>query len=153
MTGSRRYPVLDLSAFLVGSWSLHRTILSPEGQRWGEFTGSASFTPAGEVLTYGEWGTLRLGGYQGSAFRQLRYQLTGPGQAAVYFDYGDFFHELDLREGHCDTTHPCRDDLYRGEFEVLDADTWWQCWEVFGPTKNHTLRTEFRRGDSGGRGM
>lgn len=145
MSGSQRYPVPDLADFLVGSWSLRRTILASDGQRLGEFTGSGEFTPAGTVLEYRERGTLRFGGYQGSASRELRYHVTGPGQAAVYFDYGDFFHELDLRRGYWNTSHPCRDDLYRGEFEVLDSGTWWQCWEVSGPTKNHVLRTRFRR--------
>ncbi|KGI81433.1 hypothetical protein IL38_10810 [Actinopolyspora erythraea] len=152
MSGSGRYPVLDLEAFLVGSWSLRRAILSTEYERLGEFTGTAWFTPSGGVLTYQEQGTLRFGGYQGTAFRRLRYHVTAPGRAEVYFDYGDFFHDLDLREGRCETNHPCRDDLYRGEFDVLDVDTWWQCWRVSGPTKNHLLRTEFRRGGRGERG-
>lgn len=138
----------DLPAFFGGAWSLRRVISAPDGGRLGEFEGSARFTPDEDVLCYEERGSLRLGDYQGPAFRALRYHVTGPGQAHVYFDYGDFFHSLDLREGGCRAEHPCRDDLYRGEFGVVDDDTWWQRWVVSGPTKSHVLYTEFFRGKS-----
>ncbi|PRW63057.1 DUF6314 family protein [Actinopolyspora mortivallis] len=141
------HPVCDLPAFLGGWWSLWRVISDPDGTRMGEFDGSGSFRAVDDVLVYEEQGTLRLGDYRGNAFRSLRYHVTGPGRAEVYFDYGGFFHTLDLRSGHCRTHHPCRDDLYQGEFGVADENRWWQRWVVSGPTKNHVLHTVFTRSD------
>ncbi len=139
------YPVTDLAAYLTGRWSLHREIREPDGTPLGEFTGLATFTRRADTLDYAEDGTLSTGTYSGPAHRALRYHLTGPGRADVYFDYGVFFHDLDLREGTWRTDHPCRADLYRGEFRTGDADTWHQTWVVAGPTKNHTLSTSYRR--------
>ncbi|NYH80603.1 hypothetical protein FHR84_003969 [Actinopolyspora biskrensis] len=146
MNASCGRAVHDLPAFFGGDWSLRRVISDPDGGRLGEFEGSARFVPDEDVLHYEERGSLRLGEHRGPAFRALRYHVTGPGRAHVHFDYGDFFHALDLREGYCRAEHPCRDDLYRGEFGVVDDDTWWQRWVVSGPTKNHVLCTEFSRG-------
>ncbi|MDR7299906.1 DUF6314 family protein [Haloactinomyces albus] len=139
------YPVADLVEYFTGRWILERDIVDGSGAPAGTFTGSATFCDAGEGLIYAEQGTLQLGTYRGSAYRRLYYHLTGPGRAAVYFDYGDFFHELDLRGGHWQTRHPCRDDLYRGEFRVQGPDRWQQWWTVAGPTKNHSMTTSFRR--------
>lgn len=138
-------PVADLVAYFAGRWSLRREITDGAGERVGEFTGTAWFTAGSGVLDYREEGELRMGAHRGPAHRALRYVLTEPGRAEVYFDYGDFFHLLDLRSGECEATHPCRDDLYRGQYRILGADQWVQCWQVSGPTKNHALRTVFDR--------
>lgn len=139
------YPVTDLPGYLTGRWRLDREIHEPDGTPIGTFTGTATFTADGEVLDYAESGTLATGGYSGPAHRALRYHVTGPGQAEVYFDYGEFFHDLDLRHGAWRTDHPCSADLYRGEFHTHDADRWTQAWTVSGPTKNHVLRTTYHR--------
>lgn len=139
------YPVADLAGYFAGRWLLRREIVDSRGAPAGTFTGSATFSEGDEGLVYAEQGTLELGTYRGAAHRRLYYQLTGPGRAAVYFDYGDFFHELDLRDGHWRTRHPCRDDLYRGEFRVQGPDRWQQWWAVAGPAKNHSMSTSFRR--------
>lgn len=137
--------VSDLEAFFVGSWRLERVISDPAGVRIGSFAGSLVFTPEQDRLVYHEQGVLELGAHRGPASRTLHYAVTGPGQALVHFDYGDFFHEVDLREGWWTTEHPCRDDLYEGEYRVLDVDHWWQRWVVAGPTKNHVMVTDFWR--------
>lgn len=145
MTAGTRYPVHDLAAFFLGEWLLSREIFDVDGVGLGTFDGSARFDLDEDVLFYHESGVLRMGQHAGQASRDLRYHLVAPGRAAVYFDYGDFFHELDLRTGHWQARHPCRDDLYRGEFDVFGADSWRQRWDVSGPTKNHVLVTDFRR--------
>lgn len=139
------YPVFDLADYLGGRWSLEREIRDGHDRRLGTVTGTVEVTLEGGVLVYYEQGTLDLGTYRGPAHRTVHYRITGPGQAEVYFDYGEFFHELDLREGRWDTRHPCRDDLYRGEFRVHGPHEWEQRWTVAGPTKNHTLTTRLRR--------
>ena len=139
------YPVTDLADYLRGRWQLHREIVDTDGAALGAFSGTAAFTLDEQNLTYAEQGTLDLGTYRGPARRELRYHITGPGQAAVYFDYGDFFHDLDLREGNWQARHPCRDDVYAGWFHVRGPHEWQQHWNVAGPTKNHALTTVFRR--------
>ena len=139
------HPVEDLAAYFAGTWRLERAIVDEAGQPLGSFTGSAEFSVDGAVLDYREQGVLALGSHRGPAHRALRYCLDEPGTARVYFDYGEFFHDLDLRQGWWRTSHPCRDDLYRGEYRVLGPDRWWQRWVVSGPTKNHVLTTSFQR--------
>lgn len=139
------HPVTDLVAYFEGPWSLDREITDASGAPVGAFTGTARFTASAGVLDYREDGELRMGAHRGPAHRALRYVLTGPGQAEVYFDYGDFFHLLDLRTGAWDTSHPCRDDLYRGQFRILGPHRWTQSWQVRGPTKDHALHTRFER--------
>lgn len=138
-------PVDDFESFFAGRWSLDREIFDPAGVRMGAFNGSLVFAVEQGGLVYRERGVLELGGHRGHASRTLHYTVTGPGQAVVHFDYGGFFHEVDLREGWWATKHPCRDDLYEGEYRVLGVDRWWQRWVVAGPTKNHVLVTDFRR--------
>jgi hypothetical protein len=139
------HPVSDLAAYFAGQWRLHREIVDERGTPMGTFTGEAIFTAEGTELIYHEQGTLNLGDHHAPAHRTLHYRITGPGQASVHFDYGDFFHDLDLRDGHWRAEHPCSADLYQGEFTIQGPDSWAQVWTVSGPTKNHTLRTEFRR--------
>lgn len=139
------YPVTDLAAYFTGRWGLHREITEESGGELGTFVGSAEFRPEDSVLVYHEQGVLRLGEHRGRAYRTLRYQLGESGRARVYFDYGDFFHDLDLRDGHWSARHPCRDDLYEGEFEVCGPHRWRQRWLVAGPRKNHVLSTVFDR--------
>lgn len=135
----------DFEAYFAGRWRADREIFDVSGARIGVFTGSLTFTRQADRLVYHEQGVLELGAHRGAAHRTLHYAVTGPGQAVVHFDYGDFFHEVDLREGCWSTKHPCRDDLYQGQYRVLGADHWWQEWVVAGPTKNHTMVTDFHR--------
>lgn len=145
------YPVVDFLAYFAGQWHAERDIHGGVGEPDGKFVGTATFTPEtdgdGVVLRYFEQGRLRLGEHEGPAHRQLRYHITGHGQADVYFSHGGFFHDVDLRDGQWRSSHPCRDDLYRGEYTVLTADQWELTWQVAGPTKNHTMTTLFDRGD------
>ena len=142
---SAYHPVADLPAHFAGKWLLEREITTADGAPAGEVTGFATFTEDSGVLIYHESGQLRLPAYTGPVTRTLHYRPTGPGRADVHFDHGGFFHEVDLREGRWDTTHPCRDDLYRGSYRVLDADRWRQEWAVRGPAKDHLIVTRFHR--------
>ncbi len=139
------FPVSDLAAYFTGRWVVDREIVDPAGTRIAVFTGTASFAPDGDALVYQEQGTLEMDRYRGPATRTLYYRPRGPGQAAVHFDHGGFFHDLDLRDGRWSARHPCRDDLYRGEVVVRGPDDWRQRWTVAGPTKNHTVTTAYRR--------
>lgn len=136
----------DLAGYFGGDWALRREITDDAGGPVGSFTGTARFAlDEHGVLIYHETGQLHLGAHHGPAQRTLHYRLTEPGRAQVYFDYGDFFHDLDLRSGRWEVTHPCRADLYRGEFELRSPQLWRQRWEVTGPAKAHVLTTWFER--------
>jgi Family of unknown function (DUF6314) len=141
--------VTDVEGYFGGRWRLEREIFDESGARIGGFQGSATFTLRDGVLVYHEQGMLELGTHCGPAHRTLHYRVTGPGQAGVYFDHGGFFHDLDLRAGRWRTSHPCADDLYRGEYQVLGPDRWQLEWTVAGPTKNHTLISRYRREPTG----
>lgn len=140
-------PVTDLERFLVGEWRLSRAIVDGSGGPAGEFDGQARVHAEDSLLVYRERGELRWGDHRGPASRCLQYRVVGPGQARVFFDYGDFFHDLDLRTGYATAQHPCRADLYRGEFGVVDENHWWQRWVVTGPDKDHVIKTELTRQD------
>jgi hypothetical protein len=139
------FPVTDLVAYFVGRWGVDRKILDSAGVGIAVFTGVAGFTPDQDALVYRERGTLVMGEHRGPASRVLHYRVRGPGRADVHFDHGGFFHALDLRSGLWSVRHPCRDDLYWGEFVVHGPDVWWQEWTAVGPAKSYTSTTVFRR--------
>ncbi|MTV24142.1 hypothetical protein FTX61_01710 [Nitriliruptoraceae bacterium ZYF776] len=141
------HPVDDLRAFLLGSWTVERTITTLDGHPAGGFTGTASWQPVDgddARLDHLEVGTAHLGDHVGPAERRLRYRVVGA-RAEVRFADGRRFHDLDLADGRDVVAHPCRADAYEGAFEVLDADTWTQVWVVRGPAKAHRLATTLRR--------
>lgn len=139
------FPVADLAAFFDGEWRFDREIRTADGDPAGEVTGVATFTEEDGVLVYREAGELRLATYTGPVTRELHYRPTGPGRADVHFDHGGFFHGLDLRAGHWETDHPCRDDLYHGSYRVVGERRWRQEWAVRGPAKDHLIVTRFSR--------
>jgi hypothetical protein len=113
----------------------------------GARTGPAPGThPAPNGLLHHESGTFTWHGTARPAERTLRY-LPGddPATARVRFADGRPFHDLDLRTGHHRADHPCALDLYRGEFEVFDADHWRTRWRVAGPAKDLILTTDYVR--------
>lgn len=142
-----RTGVADLRAFLLGSWRIDRHIRAAGAGSIGWFVGHGRFDALREPtphLLYTERGTVWLDGHRGPATRRLRYHVDGA-QAQVTFDDGRAFHALDLRDGVDEVDHPCRDDHYRGRFEVLGADEWRHEWHVVGPDKDHVLTTTLTR--------
>ncbi|MFK4068854.1 DUF6314 family protein [Streptomyces sp. NPDC029674] len=146
----RTAPVPDVLTHLAGAWRVERTVRDLADGSEGRFTGTTLFSPLPAPDTGGllhhESGTFTWHGVARPAERTLRF-LPGeePGTARVEFADGRFFHGLDLRTGRWTTDHPCARDLYRGEFEVLDADRWRARWRVGGPAKDLLLVTEYRR--------
>ncbi|MFG2647590.1 DUF6314 family protein [Streptomyces sp. NPDC048436] len=154
--------VPDVLAYLAGAWKVERTARDLAGNAEGHFSGTTVFTwlDAGEgegspdqqtgtptaALLHHESGTFTWQGTPRPAERTLRY-LPGddPATARVRFADGRPFHDLDLRTGHHHADHPCALDLYRGEFEVFDADHWRTRWRVAGPAKDLILTTDYVR--------
>jgi hypothetical protein len=144
---SELWPVSDVLAFLAGDWHVERTVRDHADGVTGTFTGTTRFTAAdGGGLLHFESGTFEWRGATRPAERTLRYLPGDPaGTAVVRFADDRFFHGLDLRTGHHIADHPCSADLYRGEFEVRDADRWRTVWRVRGPAKDLVLTTDYRR--------
>ena len=145
--------ILDLKAFLQGVWDLTRTLEDRRAGQRGRFDGRAVFAPAGAGLAYRERGVLRLGAFTGPAERVHRYRFPAPGRAParaparaeVAFEDGRPFHDLDLSQGRWSVVHRCRDDLYRGRFEVEGRDRWTAVWRVSGPRKDQVLCGRYDR--------
>ena len=139
--------IADLRAFLTGAWRISRTVRDARSGQDGGFEGRALFAPlpdGGLLLT--ESGTMRLGGYTGSAEQTYCYHFpNGPGRAEVFRHDGTPFHELDLMAGTAEAVHHCGADLYQGTFRVLGPDEWVVEWAVSGPRKDYHMVTRYCR--------
>ncbi|GAA3566292.1 DUF6314 family protein [Amycolatopsis ultiminotia] len=142
------FPITDLAGYFAGGWRLEREIAGVDGAAMGRAGGRAVFTLEDGVLVYREDGQMRLGTHTGPFTRTLHYRIAGDGLAAVHFDHGGFFHDLDLTTGEWVAGHPCRDDFYRGSYRVLDRGNWRQEWVVRGPAKDHVITSRFTRDES-----
>ncbi len=89
--------------------------------------------------------SLVLGAFTGPAERVYRDGFPAPGRAEVAFEDGRPFHDLDLSHGRWSVAHRCRDDLYRGSFEIEGRDRWTVVWRVSGPRKDQVLRSRYDR--------
>ncbi|MEU8546141.1 DUF6314 family protein [Streptomyces roseoverticillatus] len=144
-------PVPDAADYLMGQWTVERTLLDLGTGRSGSFRGTAVFRTAddGRVL-HTEDGELRWDGTPGRAGRTL-VLLPGPdGTCEVTFADGRFFHDLDLRTGAWAVRHPCAADSYEGAFAAVSRDEWHARWRTTGPAKDHLQRTVYRRRPAAG---
>ncbi|NYE96371.1 hypothetical protein FHU41_002621 [Psychromicrobium silvestre] len=150
--------VPDLAAFLIGSWRIERTVLDRASGQSGTFEGQLVFTTPqhpelknsahgdGTVLRYSETGKLRWAGTQAPVKRDyLLHSTDNPAVLDWYFDYGGYFHSLDLRTGQWRAEHPCSADRYRVEYAVHSAELLEVSWDVAGPTKDQLLHSLWRR--------
>ncbi len=137
--------ILDLKAFLQGTWRLSRTMEDRRAGQRGRFDGQAVFAPQGEGLVYRERGLLRLGTFEDPAERVYRYGFSAPARAEVAFEDGSRFHSLELSEAGWRVEHRCRNDLYRGLFRLASPGAWEAVWLVTGPRKDHRLVTRYTR--------
>lgn len=161
-----------LASFLLGSWRIERTLLERSTGQSGDFQGFVQFSPDNaDGLRYHEEGTLLWGatkqvpanqhdqqpipatlprgtaaGYRVPAKRDYLLRATdSPAVLDWYFDYGDFFHSLDLSSGRWNAEHPCSADLYRVDYTVLNADELKVVWDVAGPRKNQHIASNWTR--------
>ena len=140
-----RFPIVDLKAYLEGAWRICRRIDDQRRGERGTFDGEATFSREKATLRYHERGVLRLNDFEGEGSRGYVYAFPAAAIAEVYFEDGRFFHTLDLTSGIWSAEHTCGEDLYRGEFVVVDADLWGAVWHVNGLRKKLILDAEYRR--------
>jgi hypothetical protein len=143
--------VADTFGFLLGAWQVSRSIEDRRAGISGSFEGSAllvvpsGWQDRGVWARYDETGTLRFGGHQGPASRTLGYLRRPDGTVGVFFPDGRPYIDLDLRDGSCTCTHPCRGDSYQLEFIVHSLDELEERWVVHGPEKDYRAVTTMRR--------
>jgi hypothetical protein len=131
--------------FLLGRWSIRRSIEDAVSGARGSFAGTAVFTPDDGGLAWVEEGILRWPKYYGAAGRTLRVVPTSGSAAAVYFSDGRFFHDLDLSIARSNVSHDCAPDRYAGIVDVTSPDSWRLLWYCDGPQKKLAIRTSYRR--------
>lgn len=137
----------SLREFLLGRWSVNRTLEDLASGATGTFTGTATFTEHDDdALLHREQGTLAWASHAPStATRTLIWRPTSHDTADVFFEDGRFFHSLNLGEGTDTPEHLCSPDIYRGAFSIDGSDEWTYAWRVTGPQKNLILSTRMTR--------
>ena len=151
--------------YLLGSWTLSKTLTYTRGGVSGSFLGQASFSPlagAPHVLTYEESGVATLGpsAEQFQARHALLYDCGDEDVVRVSFDEAShrqsacevlsgsrFFHSIDLREPDAPFAHPCGPDMYYGRLLCSNQDEFVLDWRVEGPRKLGRIISRFRRRD------
>lgn len=143
----------DTLSFLLGRWSVHRSITDHRSGNRGWFAGSGTFvmveTEVGDSRArrarYHETGALGFGAHTGPASRRLEYVRAGDGTVTINFADGRPFVDLDLRSGHWRSVHPCGEDRYETATTVRSPDLVEERWIVRGPTKSYDALTSLTR--------
>lgn len=141
----------DTLGFLLGAWTLTRTITDHRTGVSGRFEGTATLLGSEDdprSARYHETGRLRYGSHDGQAKRTLHYLHQDTGCVLVSFSDGRPFFELDLRRGSWLAQHPCNADHYALEFKTRSDTDIDEQWRVQGPRKDYTANTQWRRRDA-----
>lgn len=141
--------VADLRRFLADTWWVSRVLVDQAKGARGTFLGRAAFDPDGDDLAYREIGTMVFGDYRGAGHRTYRYRFPSPGRAAVSFDDGRPFHDLDLSDGTWRADHLCGADRYQGRFTAVSSEAWLAEWRVTGPRKDLVITGRYLRWPAG----
>jgi 8-oxo-dGTP pyrophosphatase MutT (NUDIX family) len=148
----------DLRRYLLGAWTLTRTMTDRSAGSHGTFTGVVHFTATDDGgLHYREKGTVHwdpAGGtrFTGPASREylLRPAAT-PETMDMVFPDGRPFHRIGFGARHGRDGHWCDPDTYRVEYTKLGADAFRFRWDVTGPAKDLLLESVLRRTPGAGR--
>ena len=158
--------VEDTLEFLLGRWSVVRTLTDHRAGLEGRFEGRAdvregdpdvsdrpgcggrvALSTGGEArwATYEEVGRFRLARHDGVARRHLRYRNRPDASLLVEFADGRPLLVVDLRDGHWSACHDCGPDRYDLSFVVRSPETFEEHWHVRGPSKDYEARALFVR--------
>lgn len=136
---------MNIAQYLNGSWSVARTIHDRRTDSRTPWSGTASFSPDDDALLYLENGTLTLDGNTLATSRSYIYKPQNAQNMDVFFDDGRPFHDLNLEQGTWHPRHLCGDDVYNGEFHVVDDNTLTIVWNITGPHKDIRITSTLRR--------
>ena len=154
---------MDTFSFLLGGWTVERTIDDRRAGVEGTFRGTLAVDadpalgacrfrglgtrPVTGVrrARYEERGHVRFGDHEGPASRGLVCLGRVDGTMAIEFADGRPFVECDLRTGGWLAGHPCGADRYELRFTVVSTDVLGEHWRVRGPAKDYEAWTTYRR--------
>lgn len=153
---------VDLRAYLLGSWSVDRTLWDRSADTRGTFTGVAIFVEADDgALRFREEGTVQWEAPGGKPFTgpaQREYVLHASDRSdtlEVFFPDGRPFHRMSFLPSDDSELHWCDPDSYRVKYSLVSRDEYRYSWDVSGPAKNLLLESVLRRavvpGAGGGR--
>ena len=150
---------VDLRAYLLGSWSVSRTLWDRSADTRGTFTGVASFIEADDgALRFREEGTVHWAAPGGEPFTgpaQREYVLHAsdrPDTLEVFFPDGRPFHRMSFLSADDSELHWCDPDTYRVSYSLVSHDEYRYSWDVSGPAKNLLLESVLRRAVATGAG-
>lgn len=122
-----------------GRWRIHRLITPRDGQP-ARFEGEAVWAKAEGGLNYVEQGIMTL---EGCAPMQAERRYFWADDLSVFFEDGRFFHTVPPAGG--DVRHWCAPDDYQLIYDFSAWPAFSVHWEVRGPRKDYTARTEYNR--------
>jgi hypothetical protein len=152
-TTQNRAQDFDLRSYLLGSWSVERTLWDRSSDARGTFTGIVRFSPKDDDggLAFHEEGTMRWptpagGTFTGPASRDyVLHPTDAPDAMDMTFPDGRPFHRMSFREEASQDRHWCDPDTYRVTYAVRGPDEFSYSWDVQGPRKDQFLESVLRR--------
>lgn len=145
--------ILDTLGFLLGTWSITRSLDDHYGGVKSSFVGHGVFAApptsghwsGARRARYEEYGELRFADYTGEARRNLDYVSEEAATVLAFFDDGRPFVDLDLRAGSWQAHHLCGDDHYEMATHVVSWDVVEERWRVRGPATCYDAVTTLAR--------
>ncbi|MDJ0353286.1 DUF6314 family protein [Pseudarthrobacter sp. PH31-O2] len=149
----RQAPCFDLRAYLLGSWTVERSLLDRSNGTRGTFTGVVSFKGSGDGggLRFREegtavWASAGHGPFSGKASREYLLRRTGtPDTMDMFFPDGRPFHRMGFGPQTSRDQHWCDPDRYRVSYSKGGPDDFSYQWDVTGPAKDQRLVSVLRR--------
>lgn len=137
---------VDTFRFVLGTWSVERSLEDRRTGTCGSFVGSATVVEVTDGRArYAEEGELCLGAHRGLARRRLLYARRDAASVMAYFADGRPFVDLDLRTGVWRSVHDCGADRYEITTVVREAGVMQERWRVRGPDKDYDAATTLTR--------
>jgi hypothetical protein len=146
----------ELRSYLLGSWTVARTLLDRAPGSRGTFTGVVRFTETDDGgLRFREEGTVSWasvpGGpagtpFSGPASREYLLRPTAaPDTMDMFFPDGRPFHRMGFGPRSSQDQHWCDPDTYRVRYTRTGPDEFRYEWDVTGPAKDQLLTSVLRR--------
>ncbi len=142
----------ELRAYLLGSWSVARTMLDRATGSRGTFTGVASFTETDDGgLRFREEGTVNwapagAATFTGPASREyLLKPSAAPETMDMLFPDGRPFHRIGFGGADNRDRHWCDPDSYRVHYTHIGPAEFHYNWDVTGPAKDLLLESVLHR--------
>jgi 8-oxo-dGTP pyrophosphatase MutT (NUDIX family) len=142
----------ELRSYLLGSWTVARTLLDRATGSRGTFTGVVRFTETDDGgLRFREEGTVHwnppgAAPFTGPASREYLLKPSAtPETMDMYFPDGRPFHRIGFGGHDSRDTHWCDPDTYRVDYTKLGPAEFRYGWDVTGPAKDLLLESVLTR--------